>query len=534
MAAARARRKAPVVTAGNEPAPDRYRSIAELFHRALDLPIEGRQAFLASLSANDPELGAEVASLVAAHDRAAHFIEAPAMASVDLTNSRLARAIPREPIGHYRVLSVIGEGGMGVVYLAEDTRLSRLVALKSVRPDLAGDADRSARLRREARAAAALVHPNMATVYALEEFDGALYVASEFVPGETLRDEITRGPLVASRAAFIAGAIARALDAAHTRGIVHRDLKPENVVTTAQGDVKVLDFGLARFRDGQADHGLTQDGAAVGTPAYMSPEQIRGGSIDGRSDLFSLGVLIAELVTGRHPFAAPTPAATIARVLEAQPNIDDRNSHSGAALADPQAARLLELARRCLAKSADDRPRAAREIVAAIAAIEEPVSRNGRAAAASRPPDDPAVRPSAALPAPAAQWWWQFHQAATTAAYGLLLAPLWRMRHLPEGGYGRAFFLAALVAVVVSGMLRLHLWFALRQFPGEWTSEHQVARTLTRLADVVFAAVLITRGIGAIRVDDPSATLLVAAAASVAVSFLIIEPATTRAMSPRG
>lgn len=510
----------------DDAARDRYRDIGDLFHRALDLPPSERAAFLDSLHATHPTIAAEVASLVAAHARAAGFIEQPAVARDVLALTRGPLTVPTAPIGHYHVLSLIGEGGMGVVYLAEDTRLGRLVALKAVRPEYAGDANRTGRLRREARAAAALVHPNIATVYALEEIDGQLYVATEFIAGETVRSELARGPLPSPRAARVALGVARALQAAHTRGVVHRDLKPENIITTATSDVKVLDFGLAQFADPAGDDGLTKDGAVLGTPAYMSPEQIRGQAVDGRSDLFAWGVLVVELVTGRHPFLGPTSAATMARVLEERsPIAIDRACET----ADPVVRQLLQLADRCLAKSADERPVAADLIgpLESLAATPWPPHAAPMAAplGAAHTSEQPAV-----LSPLRAVWWWQFHQAATAAAYLLLLVPLWRMRAGVANGSGRGLFLLALVAAVVAVMLRLHLWFALRHYPGEWVSDHHVARRLTRLADVVFALALAARGLVAVGADDPGATLLVAAAASVMVSFVIIEPATTRAM----
>lgn len=507
----------------DDAARERYQRVADRFHDALDLPPDDRPTFLDRLRRDDEALAAEVESLLAAHERAADFIERPALASLAMDSG--LPALPQTSIGHYRLLGVVGQGGMGVVYLAEDTRLGRTVALKAVRPEHGADTTQKARLRREARAAAALVHPRIATVYALEEIDDRLYVASEFVPGETLRAGLSRGPLAPERAWHVALSILDALDAASQRGIVHRDLKPENVMTTPEGEVKVLDFGLAHFADGRTDQEpLTRDGMALGTPAYMSPEQIRGEPVDGRSDLFAWGVLVVELVTGRHPFLGPTPAATIARVLEspAPAVLAEARAHARGADTD----RLLEWAERCLAKTPASRPASAGEVLVAL----RDARARGAARVTSPAPSSAGYRP-APVSARRAVWWWQFHQVATTVAYGLLLVPLWRTRAAASASWGRTLFLVALVAVVVSVMLRMHLWFARREYPGEWATDHRAARLVARLADSVFAAALGLHGAMLVSVDDPTATVLVAAAASVLVSFAIIEPATTRAMA---
>lgn len=518
------------MTAPDEASRLRHQRLTRLFHEALDLSDAERPALVDRLRGEDSALADDLASLLHAHQRAGDFIEQPAAASLADASRVTRTAIPREPIGPYRVLSVAGEGGMGVVFLAEDTRLGRLVALKSVRPEFARDETRRARLRREARAAAALRHPAIATVYALEEIGDQIYVASEFVAGETLRDELARGPMRVDRALTVAGAILGALAAAHQRGIVHRDLKPENVVSTPGGDVKVLDFGLAQVGSDAADvRPLTQDAAVLGTPAYMSPEQIRGGAVDGRSDLFAWGGLVVEMVTGRHPFAAPTTAATLARVLE-----EPSPPVSVVGADDPVRVRLLEWAVRCLAKAPADRPPTADAVAQALT----------RTAAVSASADAPVVPAtsltSSVVPLPAdgrrgwvrpAAWWWRFHQVATTLAYLLLLYPLWLTRTAVVHWSGRAGFLVALVAVVVSGMLRMHIWFARSQYPGRWATEPTLARGLARVADTVFAAVLAAHGAALADADAPAAPLLIAAAASVLVSNTVIEPATTRAMA---
>src|SRR5262245_35369821 len=222
-------------------------------------------------------------------------------------------------IGPYIVRDELGRGGMGVVYLADDTRLGRPVALKALHPHVAAGTEQRERLRQEARIAAALSPSDgIATVYALEEFDGAMYVASEFVPGRTLRALVQDGPVPLPLLVDVATQIARVLAKAHAQGIVHRDLKPDNVMLTPAGGIKLLDFGLARAEGTQAAR-LTRTGTIVGTPAYMAPEQLVGEAADFRADLFALGVVIYEMASGANPFEAATMAATVDRVVRHEP-----------------------------------------------------------------------------------------------------------------------------------------------------------------------------------------------------------------------
>jgi predicted Ser/Thr protein kinase len=494
----------------NTPA-DRHRwaRIADLFDRALSVRDEDRAAWLIAICGSDAALHDEVSSLLRVHERAGAFLTTPVSITTPPPDPA-ALPVPTLPLGPYRVQRVLGMGGMGVVYLAEDSRLGRLVAMKAVAPAYTSDADRSERLRREARTAALLVHPNIATVFSLEIFDGQTFIVSEYVPGETLREELARGPLPAADALATARTICLAAAAAHARGIVHRDLKPENIVRTPDGVIKILDFGLATTAE-TAAASLTGDGAALGTPAYMSPEQIRGRRVDARSDQFALGVLMYELLTGVHPFLARTPAATLARILEAEAEPQPL-THDVHDLPPAVVETLAAIVMRCLQKAPEGRYPDTAALVSALESLSRP---------------DPVIETHG--PAPRAVWWWQFHQATVTAAYVLLLLPLWRVRHMSEAGFGSPIFLLALVAVVVAGALRLHLWFAMRQYPDQWLDQHTQARRWIRAADVTLAAMLLMAGVMAAATDSTSAPLLVAAGASVAVTFLIVEPATTRA-----
>jgi eukaryotic-like serine/threonine-protein kinase len=236
-------------------------------------------------------------------------------------------------ISHYRIISCIGAGGMGEVYLAEDTTLGRRVALKLLPAHLSDDKDRLRRFEQEARAASALNHPNIITIHEVGVFEGARFIATEFIEGETLRQHLKRGPMTVRDAVEISIQVANALTAAHNAGIIHRDIKPENVMLRPDGYVKVLDFGivkltekfsesLASSRTGESislDRIDTESNIVMGSPNYMSPEQARGLLPDNRTDIFSLGVTLYEIVAGRHPFLAPTVPDIVAGILDREP-----------------------------------------------------------------------------------------------------------------------------------------------------------------------------------------------------------------------
>ena len=457
---------------------------------------------------------------------------------------------------------------MGVVHLAEDTRLGRRVAVKALPPRFTRDERRRRRLRREARAAASLTHPGIATVYALEEFDGALCIVSEYVPGETLRQELARGPLPPADLLDTAVAIARALAAAHEGNVLHRDLKPENVIRVRDtgiedAGIKLVDFGLARYGDPEAGAAsatqLTAPGAMLGTPGYMAPEQIRGEPVDYRADIFAFGVLLFELAAGSHPFTSATPVSTVARVLEATPP-DLRQ------LAPACPAALAAVIRRCLQKDPAQRYAATRELVEALEGtrrtpVKSPAAtRNGGAARgnhdhkrAQRPSPAPAdgtardldpERGRQSSPAgeaargrdePARRtrlspvWWWQFHQRAAGVVYYAMLYPLWRVREWAPPPWGSAVFFAALAAVLVAANLRFHLSFTERFTPDELDLQQTRVAPWVRAADWLFAALLLA-ATALIADTHPAWASLTAAVGIVsAVTFLVIEPATTRA-----
>ena len=228
---------------------------------------------------------------------------------------------------HYRIVGKLGAGGMGEVYAAEDTKLQRRVALKLLPPEMAGDPERLQRFQREARAIAALTHPNVVTIYSVEEADGVQFLTMELVEGKTLGDIIPEGGLPLEELLRLAVPLVDAVAAAHQHGIVHRDLKPANVMLATDGRLKVLDFGLAKLKPEVATtettelatQTLTRHHTIVGTAAYMSPEQAEGRPVDQRSDIFSLGVVLYEMACGRRPFAGDTAVSLISAIIKDTP-----------------------------------------------------------------------------------------------------------------------------------------------------------------------------------------------------------------------
>ena len=265
-------------------------------------------------------------------------------------------------ISHYRVLSELGAGGMGVVYLAEDERLNRKVALKFIAPSVVEDSVARTRLLREAQAASTLDHPNIATVYEVGDFNGHLFIAMAYYPGETLRARIERGPLPVADAAATLEQIAEGLAAAHAAGIVHRDLKPANVILTRSGQVKILDFGLAKLVAPTAETTteVTEAGTTLGTAAYMSPEQARGEHVDQRTDMWAFGVLAFEMLAGKRPFNGQTTTAIQSSLLTDRPPKLRTLRHDAPA-------EVESLVERALVKSAGDRTLTAEASAAALA-----------------------------------------------------------------------------------------------------------------------------------------------------------------------
>src|SRR5262245_44939483 len=394
--------------------PERWRQVDQLLQDALDLGPAERAAFLAEACGGDDELRREVASLIGFHERAESFIETPP-AEVAADWLAMKELSAGQTIGHYHVARRIGRGGMGEVYLARDARLERQVALKLLPTRFTEDAERVQRFRQEARAVSALNHPNIITIHEIGEVKtaaGALYfIATEFIEGRTLREMIRDGGMKPGEALEVAIQAAGALSAAHAAGITHRDIKPENIMLRPDGYVKVLDFGLAKLTDGQRDvetersrdveterprvrevegprdrmrggtsssshpsvppslrltvsQALTNPGVIPGTVSYMSPEQARGLETDARSDIFSLGVVLYELITARRPFDGKTVEEMLASLLEQEP---PPLAMRGLGLPD----QLQRLVSRMLAKDRSDRYQTAEELRQALKSLKK-------------------------------------------------------------------------------------------------------------------------------------------------------------------
>ena len=468
---------------------EQWERLKTLFVGALDQPAETRDEWVARHAAGDEMLAREAAALLLAHETAQGFLDTPpTIEPADFAT--LEEPARGARVGSYEIEYEIGRGGMGIVYCARDVRLGRRVALKALPPIHDTDAGRRERLRREARAAATISHPAVATVYALEEIDGRLFIASEFIEGHTLRSEIEDGPIEPARALSIAIDIARALCAAHDAGIVHRDLKPENVLITSGGAVKVVDFGIAHVDSSRTR--LTRPGDAVGTPAYMAPEQLIGGESDARVDIYALGVVLTEMIRGHHPLAPVRVAA-------------------------PAPARASDIARRCIETDPNDRYQTARELLEAL----ERELRNPRDAVATPPPDGAATGLS--------RWWWEFHQAVVSAVYAVMVWPTWMARNVIGGPRGNAVFVAVLAAAIVAVTLRLHLWFTSRFYPAELGWARTRAARWVRGSDALFATALVIAG-GLVGDAHPAlAVLEIAVGIAAASAFALVEPATTRA-----
>ena len=308
---------------------DRYRRIDEIFQAALELEPRERASHIIQACSGDAALLKEVEDLLASDGQQWELIGTPAF---EMVAPLLARDQPElkagDSIGHYEVVSLLGVGGMGQVYLAEDAKLGRKVALKLLPKSYTRDESRLRRFQQEARAASALNHPNILTIHELGEVNGEQFIATEFVEGETLRERLTRAPLNLAETLDVAVQIGGALAAAHKAGIVHRDIKPENIMLRHDGYVKVLDFGLAKLTEQQDPATQTRatenvdisSGLVMGTVKYMSPEQARGRQVDRRSDIFSFGVVLYEMIAGRAPFEGKNSNELISTILKKEPS----------------------------------------------------------------------------------------------------------------------------------------------------------------------------------------------------------------------
>jgi serine/threonine protein kinase len=491
---------------------DDARLIWELYAAALKHVPAERSGYL-ERACTDPRLRARVASLLESH-------------GLDLgQDTRLESPTPfaaaggtgftGRQIGTYVILRELGRGGMGVVFLAHDMRLSRTVAIKMLSPEYSRAPQVRERLLNEAKMAAALSHPGIATVYALDEIDGELYLACEYVPGAPLRALVESGPLPIDEVIDIGTQLAKALAEAHTKGIVHRDIKPENVIKTPSGVIKVLDFGLARAE--YAPTHLTVPGMLVGTPAYLAPEQALGRDTDFRTDIFALGLLLYELASGTNPFAATDIPATLARIVDEDPPLLSE--------VQPQSVPALDrIIQRCLKKDPAARYRSTHEIIGDLERL-----RADRAAGRT-PVSDAAVGASSPRRSqPRSRQWLVNHQVVMSVVYIGLLWLAWFERGWLGSPWDSVFLLSVLASVAAGTSLRLHLWFTALTFPQQLAEQQASAQRWTRMCDLLLAAVQVAAALGISANHPEFAMLLVGTSVAILVASFVIEPATTRA-----
>lgn len=351
--------------------PERHQQIIDLCQAAWDLSPESRAGFLHRACDGDDQLRREVEAMLAADEQASQFLgEPPRDIAAEVLASRRSRSLIGETLGEYRVIGTLGTGGMGDVFLAQDTRLGRKAALKLLPIEYASDPARLRRFEQEACAVSALNHPNIVTVFGLGRVGPVSFLATEFVPGRTLREELANGPLPPHTVVEIALQAALALSAAHETGIIHRDIKPENVILRPDSVVKVVDFGLAKWTGNRGAFNILEDsaewktspGLIMGTPRYMSPEQARGIPLDFRTDLFSFASVLYEMLSGGPAMTGETPSDILAAVL-----VRDPVPLEGLCPECP--ASLVSIINRALEKDRDKRYQSAEEMVADLRTV---------------------------------------------------------------------------------------------------------------------------------------------------------------------
>src|SRR6202790_1997043 len=384
---------------------ERWAQVEQIFHAALQVEESRRGELVRQSCAGDEDLRREVESLLAHHSESASFIETPAFADPGASPLRPRSSRSLDPtlnptlnpksgladtvIGHYRILGKIGCGGMGVVYEAEDLKLGRHVALKFLPEELADDPQSLERFGREARSASALNHRNICTIYEINEANGRAFIAMELVEGKTLRELLVSGSLPMRKAIEIAVQVAEGLTKAHEAGIAHRDLKPENLMVSDDGFVKILDFGLAKLATPCGEQSgittTTTPGLVLGTVGYMSPEQASGDELDFRSDQFSFGLVLYEMVTGKRPFQRSTAAETMVAILREAPEPITRQNRDAPAP-------LCWAIERCLAKEPDKRYVSTRDLARELATIRDRFSEKPVQQVEARPANLPVPR----------------------------------------------------------------------------------------------------------------------------------------------
>src|SRR5579864_1629239 len=353
---------------------ERWERTKKILEEALRLAPQQRQSYLDRACRGDAELRAEVESLITSHEEAgSQFLAAAAPEILDLTLPEHKPLTNSSKLGDYEVQRLLGAGGMGEVYRARDLRLGRDVAIKVIPSSLSSDPDRLRRFEQEARAAAALNHINILAVFQMGTYEGAPYLVTELLEGETLREQLRRGPIPVRKAVDYGIQMARGLSAAHEKAIVHRDLKPENLFVTKDGIIKILDFGLAKLTERTTTETTsmaptldvnTEPGVVVGTAGYVSPEQVRGREADHRSDLFAFGAVMYEMLAGRRAFQKQTSVETMSAILN-----EDPPPISEFVLNTPPA--LQRVVHRCLEKNPAQRLQSALDLTFALEGLSD-------------------------------------------------------------------------------------------------------------------------------------------------------------------
>src|SRR2546426_7517757 len=350
--------------------PERYREVGQVFRAAAEIPPDRRDAFLNAACGDDKALRQDVESLLVQHSRGEGWIDGRALdVAAQALASRPSESWVGRQVHHYQVSSLHGRGGMGEVYRARDTRLGRDVALKILPIAYSTDAERLRRFEQEARTAGKLNHPNILTVYDVGVIDGAPYIVTELLEGEELREQLKQGAVAQRRTLAYAQQIADGLAAAHAKGIVHRDLKPENIFVTSDARVKILDFGLAKLKEPPSGSSIetvqppnTAPGVVMGTVGYMAPEQVRGHETDERADIFALGVILYEMLSGGRPFSGESAVEVMNSILtEDPPDLSETNPKIPSVLA--------RIVRRCLEKKPEQRFQSASDLSFALEAL---------------------------------------------------------------------------------------------------------------------------------------------------------------------
>jgi serine/threonine-protein kinase len=488
--------------------PERWRQVTDLFHAALEHAPDERERFVRAAVGGDGELEREVRSLLRSHEKTSGYLERPAW---EVSTELLHDADPLragQSIGKYRIVREVARGGMGVVYRATDEVLGRSVALKALPPEYVHDQARRERLVREAKLSAQLNHRAIATVYELVESEDQLFMASEFVQGITLRRELADGPLPSGHLLGTLIEIAGALAAAHALNIIHRDLKPENIMRREDGQIKVLDFGLARTMsasDFAAATHLTELGTIAGTPGYMAPEVLDRHPADARSDIFVFGLVAWELATGKHPLGAGANTQ-MARLLDMTAGVEPT-------LTGPLPVTGLEhVLRQCLARVPEHRYPSAEALVNDLRSLQ----RTSDPMTVFAAPREPRL------------WWWQFHQATTAAVVAATPIWSWIAREWVSRPRGAWIFFAVLSLATASVILRLNMLFTSRVQPQFLPDHHARLSTWLPWTEGALALLLLWTAAAISDRHEAWAALLIGLSVLIGASLAVIEPVTAR------